>query len=131
MIKLYTDSKIYIHCPAGVVTGGAELLHQLGHELNILNIPAYIVYFGNKEHSLPHDYKCYNIKLSENIDDNPHNIEIFYEGIFDKIRQYKNTQKFLWWLSVDHFYIFSYNFLSIKDLWSYNKKVATRSFLNV
>ena len=65
MIKVYSDSQIYVYCPAGLVTGGAELLHQLVSILNDNGKNAYIVYCGDKAHILPEDYKCYNIKIAE------------------------------------------------------------------
>ena len=42
MIKVSKETKVFVHCPAGVVTGGAELLHQLVHTLRKDNINAYI-----------------------------------------------------------------------------------------
>lgn len=120
MITVYPDSKIYVHCPAGIVTGGAELLHQLVSFLNDKGKNAYIVYFGEKEHILPNDYKCYNIKIAEQVINAEKNIEIIYEGIFDFIYSNDLTQKFLWWLSVDNFYRCSIRFLSLKDLFRFD-----------
>lgn len=120
MIKVYPDSKIYVYCPAGVVTGGAELLHQLVSFLNDNGKDAYIVYFGEKDHILPSDYKCYNVKITEQVINTEKNIEVIYEGIFDFVFHNELTQKFLWWLSVDNFYRCSTRFLSLIDLFRFD-----------
>lgn len=122
MIKLQKDSKVYVHCPAGVVTGGAELLHQLVDVLNRNNVMSYIVYFGDSPHTIPSDYASYRINTAETIEDNPKNVEVIYEGRFDLVRTNKKIQKLLWWLSVDNFYLCSSHFLSILDLLKYDIK---------
>lgn len=129
MIHVYPNTKVYVHCPAGVVTGGAELLHQLVDTLNRNHINAYIVYFGTSDHSVPDDYRNYNINVSEYVEDHPDNIEVIYEGRFDLVRVNKKIQKFLWWLSVDNFYICSTPFLSVLDIASFNKKLAVKALL--
>lgn len=115
-----------MHCPAGIVTGGAELLHQLVSFLRDNGREAYIVYFGGTKHEVPSDYDKYNIALAEIIEDNEHNIEILYEGIFDMIHQYKHIQKFLWWISVDNFYICAKDYLSLPDLYRWDKAMWWR-----
>lgn len=127
MIKIYPDSKIYVHCPAGVVTGGAELLHQLVSFLNDNGRNAFIIYFGSKEHLLPNDYKCYNIQIAEKIIDDKKNIEVINEGIFNKIYENKQTQKFLWWMSVDNFYLCSTRFLALKDIFKFSLQLGIQS----
>lgn len=124
MIKLQKDSKVYVHCPAGIVTGGAELLHQLVDVLNRNGVKSYIVYFGDSPHTISSDYASYNIHTSELIEDNPQNIEVIYEGRFDLVRKHKNVQKVLWWLSVDNFYLCSTYFLSVLDLLKFNTKLG-------
>lgn len=129
MLNFYSDTKIYVHCPAGVVTGGAELLHQLVSLLRDNGRNAYIVYFGWNEHSIPSDYKSYNIDCTEIVDDNAHNIDVYYEGIFDRIKEHRQTQKLLWWISVDHFFLFARKYLSTKDIWNWNKRMGLELFL--
>lgn len=127
MLRFYSDTKIYMHCPAGVVTGGAELLHQLVGFLRDNNRDAFIVYFGKKEDCVvPNDYCHYNISIATEIQDTNHNIEIFYEGIFERINYNKNTQKFLWWISVDNFFYCAYPYLSLQDLFRWNKKMYVK-----
>lgn len=129
MLKIFPNTSIYVHCPAGVVTGGAELLHQLVSFLNDNGRESYIVYWGEKEHALPLEYHCYNIKIADSVVDSSENIEVIYEGIFNFVSLHKSTQKFLWWLSVDHFYTCSTTFLSIKDLLKFDFKLGIHSLL--
>lgn len=124
MLKFYKQTKIYVHCPSGMVTGGAELLHQLVSFLREHGRDAYIVYFGEKEHLVPSDYSKYTVALAESVEDSEQNIEVFYEGIFDVITRYKNTQKFLWWISVDNFFDCAQAYLNPIDLYKFNPKLG-------
>lgn len=112
------NTKIFVYCPAGKVTGGAELLHQLVDLLNRNNLygGAFIVYYGDKSHEIPSDYKKYNIRVSEKIEDTSDNIIVFYEGIFDFYLDIHNAQIIFWWLSVDNFYICQSDNLAFQDL---------------
>ena len=68
------NSKIYVYCPSGIITGGVELLHQLVDIINQNGGNAFIVYYGNQPHSIPNEYKKYNIKITEQIIDIEDNI---------------------------------------------------------
>lgn len=132
MIRISETTKIYVHCPAGLVTGGAELLHQFVSILNDNNRNAYIVYFGgmqSNDYSVPSEYCMYNIKQARIIEDSEYNVEVIYEGVFNLARNNKKIQKLLWWLSVDNFYICSSSYLSILDLMRYDIKMAAYAFI--
>lgn len=116
MINVFAPTKIYVYCPAGIVTGGAELLHQLVDMLNRNGRKAYIVYYGSAVHKVPSDYASYKISLAEEAEDKPENILVVFEGKFDLPGKYEHIQKMLWWLSVDHFYMSSTNFLNPMDI---------------
>jgi len=122
MIHVNQFSKIYVHCPAGIVSGGAELLHQLVSYLRDNNRDAYIVYYGNFKHEIPTDYNKYNIACTDKIEDIDNNIEVIFEACFNKIFLNKNTQKILWWLSVDNFYRCSYSYLTINNIMRWSVK---------
>lgn len=127
MLKISEDTKIFVHCPAGAVTGGAELLHQLVDVLNRNGYNAYIVYYGSKPPVVPSDYSCYAIKVADIIEDEINNVEVLFEGHFDFAKNNHRIQKFLWWLSVDNFYLDSQSFLSPIDIFKFNKKLGIRS----
>lgn len=129
MIKVYEDTKVFVHCPGQVSTGGAELLHQIVDIMRNNKVDAYIVYYGDKGNTVPSDYQCYNISIANEIEDSERNIEIIYEGRYDLVRKHKKTQKFLWWLSVDHFYMCASPYLSLCDLSKWSVKMAFRAFL--
>lgn len=129
MLKIYQDSKIYIYCPAGVVTGGAELLHQLADKLNRMGRHAYLVYFGNTPHDIPEAYKRYEISIAEEIEECEKNIVVVYEGIFEKSRETKRCQKFLWWLSVDHFYMVDREHISLRELFRWNPALGAKEWI--
>ena len=100
-------TKVYILAPAGVVTGGVELLHQLCDVLNRNGADAYIVYQGEKEHIIPADYGKYNIKISNEYIDYEDNIIVVPEVYIYKLNDIKKSQLLVWWLSVDNYF---YNF---------------------
>lgn len=128
MITLQQHSKIYVYCPSKVVTGGAELLHQLVHVLNTNGKDAYIVYFdGGKE--VPEAYRSYQIKRAEAPEDNKENVVVLYEGVFDFILKTKNAQTLLWWLSVDNLYYNSKKYLSLFDYFKWSPKYALEVFV--
>lgn len=129
MIHFFDDTKVYVIAPAGVVTGGSELLHQFVDLLNRGGKEAYIVYYGAAEHKIADDYKKYNIKLKEEYDDAPHNIIVLFEGNFERALEIKHAQLLLWWLSVDLMYYGSASKLSLKDLFEFSPIFGFKTFL--
>lgn len=107
-LKINRDSKIYILAPAGVVTGGVELLHQLCDVLNANTLNANIFYTGSSPHEIPQEYRKYNIKLTPDIEDNENNVLVLPEVSFDAIENIKNIQVLVWWLSVDNYFYHFY-----------------------
>ncbi len=131
MLKITPETKVYVHCPANLVTGGAELLHQLVHTLNCNNIDTYIIYDGDLNVEIPLDYiKSYNIKKTSSIDDNENNVEVIYETRLSLVNVNKKIQKLLWWLSVDNFYLASFGFISPIDIWKFNKNLSIKAFIH-
>ena len=116
------QTTFYVYCPAGKVTGGAELLHQFVDVLNNNNFDARIVYYGDAEHIVPNDYKKYNIKISEKIEDASNNVIVLFEGYFNALEKIKQAKVVLWWLSVDNFYICQSGNLDLIDAFRFNKK---------
>lgn len=102
------NSKIYIFCPANLITGGAELLHQLADFLSKLNKTAFIVYFKNTEIitcDIPEAYKKYNIKTVSDIEYSKENVYIFPETAVFFLRDFNTGIRMIWWLSVDNYYL--------------------------
>lgn len=101
------NKKIYVICPAGVQTGGTELLHQLVHELLRMNSDAYIVYEdkGNfVDAEIPNSFKEYRIQRTSFIEDNQNNIVVLPEVLFYHSRKFAKVHFLFWWLSVDNYY---------------------------
>jgi len=114
-VKIYSNTKIFIACPANFVTGGPELLHQLAYHLRKdLSIDAYMYYYNFDENKFKNpvhrEYEKYDnpfiTKLNE-IEDNKKNIIIvpeIQEGI-NLLQYFKNIRKGVWFLSVDNYYL--------------------------
>lgn len=132
MIKVQKTTKVFAYCPSNVVTGGAELLHQLISTLNNHGIESFIVYFDDASSPIPNDYTKYNIKTAAAVEDKPENIVVFYEGVYEKTKGISKAQIMLWWLSVDNFYYASRKHLSLVDYfswdWKYGFFVIARRF---
>lgn len=120
MIKVFSDSKVFVPCPGRIISGGAELLHQLVGYLRDNGIDAYVYYYGDDVVDIPNDYQCYNIKCAKKIEYNSRNILVLFEPLFDKAAEDTDIQKILWWLSVDNFFIYSDKYLSIYDISKYS-----------
>ena len=101
------QSKIYIFSPAGVVTGGVELLHQLCDILSVNGKEAYIVYYGTKAHEIPSDYRKYNLKTieSDKITDSEETVIVVPETRLCILNDYKKAKAIVWWMSVDNYYV--------------------------
>lgn len=107
MFNICQNTKIYIGCPYGLVTGGPESLHQLVSELNNMGREAYIFYYNVKNTEkvkVPDKYKKYNIKIAQKIEDKNSNIFIVPEVDTHHIYKYKQIQKCIWWLSLDYYF---------------------------
>lgn len=99
-------SAVYIFAPAGTVTGGVELLHQLCDILNANRKEAYIVYYGTKEHTIPSDYRKYNLKIieSDKIPDSEETVIVVPETRLCILNEYKKSKAIVWWMSVDNYF---------------------------
>lgn len=130
---LSKDSKVFVFCVAGVVTGGAELLHQLVDVINRNHGDAYIVYVGRREKRIPEAYSQYQIKVADSIEDEENNIIVIFEGYYEAAFTFRKAQIVLWWLSVDHYFI--YNRHTFPELlryqMTYPQKFETREFLSM
>lgn len=97
---------IYIASPAGLATGGPELLHQLCNTLNKNGFNAFMYYTNalKGENPVPEPYICYHNKYVTELEDSEHNIVVIPETMFDLYCHLKKCHKFFWWLSVDFFW---------------------------
>ena len=95
--------KIYILAPAGGVTGGPELLHQLGATLRQLGQDAYITYvpFGDQQ-KCPKPYIKYNVPIDQ-VDDTFGNAVLIPEVYTAVANKFKKATPIIWWLSVDNY----------------------------
>jgi hypothetical protein len=121
--------KIFVPAPAGVVTGGAELLHQLVDEINNNGGNAYVVY-SDETAQVPDDYKKYNLKVARKIEDDTQNLIVLNEGEFRRIEEFEKARVGLWWLSVDNFFFCNKKYLRLMDFWSFSRTMFFRQFWN-
>jgi hypothetical protein len=103
MLNSFKD--IYVCCPANLVTGGPEALHQLVDAINSMNGSAYIVYTSGSlvvKANTPLKFKHYKVKLATEIIDLKVNACVVPETGPDILKELHNLYKFVWWLSWDY-----------------------------
>lgn len=94
--------KIYINIPANVVAGGVESLYQLADALRQIGKESYVIFDSDFETSIPEKYKHYDIHITTKVEDNEINWIIYPEVWTNRIDEYRNLKKAIWWLSVDN-----------------------------
>ena len=107
MFQLTDTSKIYIAAPAGAVSGGPELLHQLCHALCALGRDAWMIYPDATpgKQPCPERYRRYATHTAAKIEDAPQNLLIAPEANLTYCLQApQRIQKCVWWLAANNFY---------------------------
>jgi len=96
-------NRILIVCPT-VVTGGPELLHQLGHELRGLGHDAYMCYHPfDQPHKCPTPYLQYGVPQGQ-FTDNEGDIIIIPEVLTSITKTIRRADIGIWWLSLDNYF---------------------------
>ena len=113
-IIIKKKTNLYILAPAGVATGGPECLHQLGYKLKkifkLKNVNMVYLPLNNSK-PVHKNYKPYQLRYSNFIEDNQNNILIIPEHYsFLKFSlNFKKIKKVIWWLSIDNYFAFKFN----------------------
>ena len=97
-----TNSKIYVKIPAQAIAGGVESLFQLSDAINNVGGQSIVVWDINNSNPIPSKYSHYNIQHSTQVEDSEKNWIIYPEVWTEKLNEYKNLKKGIWWLSVDN-----------------------------
>lgn len=97
--------KIYIVAPGNLVTGGAELSHQLGDVLNRNSTRAFVIYSPfHRHYEIPVPYRKYNVGLARRQDVEPGSIIVLPEVFARLVKYFPRARVYFWWLSVDNFF---------------------------
>lgn len=99
---------IYISCPRNQYTGGPTLAHQLCYILIQNGISASMLYYGKKDENVSPVHK--NYELFQNpyvteLDKDTKEVIVVTETKTVLLEKYPNAQKYIWWMSVDNFYL--------------------------
>lgn len=113
--------RFFIVCPAYVVTGGTELLHQLSLQLSTKGVENYMLYTNVKQGipPTPDAFMKYNVKYTTYFIDHRTSVLIVPETLIEMTDQCKKGKKVIWWLSAD-------NYLS-----SYSDKIRQQNKLDI
>lgn len=111
-LEIKENTIVYIIAPAGISTGGPELLHQLASCLRRSGIDARMCYIPqNEPNPVSPVYKKYHIPFVREIFDDPDNIIVIPETQADLIYMLTRIRRIIWWLSVDFFVSSFYNIM--------------------
>ena len=102
MLHIYQDTVIYVLCPAHIVTGGIEAIHQLVDMLRRIGHQAKIVTIPIVANPMLLQYRNYDVEFATCIEDRKQNILITTEVNPRALDSHTSIQKALWWLSVDN-----------------------------
>lgn len=102
--------RFFIVCPAYVVTGGTELLHQLSWHLSGRGVENYMFYVGAKPElsPTPDAFMKYKVRYTTYFVDDRTSVLILPETLIDMMDICKKGKKIIWWLSADN-YLSSYS----------------------
>lgn len=96
--------QVYIICPGGLTTGGAELLHQLAATLRQNGRDAHIVYHPfDRPCETPAVYAGYGVSVARRSDIPAGAAVVLPEVYTEQARDFSDYRLYLWWLSVDNF----------------------------
>lgn len=94
---------ITVLAPGDVVTGGAELLHQLVHELRSVGYDAFMSYYPfDRPFSCPAAYEHYNAP-NRPLNDREDTVILLPEIYAEMALNIRRSSVLIWWLSVDNF----------------------------
>mgnify|MGYP001466631391 CR=1 FL=1 len=97
-------SATYVICPAGLVTGGAELLHQLASTLRGGGRDAHIVYHPfDGPADVPQPYAKYDLSVARRQNIRAGDTVVLPEVYTSQATDFPDNRVVLWWLSVDNF----------------------------
>ena len=111
---------IYVLCPGNFKSGGPELLHQLVNQINSIKgeVGAKIAYFNYSDKLKPYDdslvkYVPNAWTIESDVIDDSDNIVVIPEMFVNKMKNYKKSKRYIWWMSVDNFKFTN----SFRDMW--------------
>ena len=102
MLTIHPDTTIYVFCPAHIVTGGIEAVHQLVDKLRTFGHNARIVTLPAVTNPLLLQYRNYDVAFADAVEDHGRNVLIATEVNPRQLNRYSRIQKAVWWLSVDN-----------------------------
>lgn len=99
-----SEDRIRILCPGGLVSGGAELLHQLAGSLRARGLDAAIVYTPlGSTFTTPVEYGRYQCEVAHTVPDEKGVAVIAPEVGTLELARFKHACHVVWWLSVDNY----------------------------
>ena len=110
--------RFYFLCPAGLATGGTELIHQVCQCLGQMRLECYIVYpdMDGIHCPTPDTFLKYNVKYVSRYIDAADSVLVMAETQVHLIDECKKGIPVIWWLSVNNYYKSYANRLSEENI---------------
>lgn len=108
MFTLTSRDKVYVACPAQLISGGAELLHQLCYELNKKGFNVYMYYVKAEkceDSPVAERFLHYSNPYVLEIEDLRQNLLLVPETLIDDLNQFLYIKKCVWWLGANHYLV--------------------------
>lgn len=96
--------RLIVMCPDGLVTGGAEALHQLVDSARSQKIDASISYYPPGRREVVPQYQHYDIEVTSYVPDASDVLVVGPETAPQLLLALTRARKALWWLSIDNFF---------------------------
>ncbi len=93
---------IFVVCPASLISGGPEALHQLAHHADALGHDAQVFYLPDVESSAQAAYRSYGTRRATQLIDAPDSVIVVPEIYPQLLPRFNYARRMLWWLSVDN-----------------------------
>ncbi len=94
---------IYIVARGDSISGGSESLHQAASMLRQKGFDARMHYVEPEVTEGPQKFSGYEVRVSEYISDDEHNVLVVPETLTYFLHSFKRIRKVIWWLSVDFY----------------------------
>jgi len=98
----WTPSRVFIHYPAGVRSGGPEALHQLCEAVQAAGVEARLVPLdwrpGGQDVS---EYDAYGCQVAASVPDEPDVAVVVPDVALSYTARYRTARPVVWWLSID------------------------------
>jgi|WetSurMetagenome_2_1015567.scaffolds.fasta_scaffold27774_2 hypothetical protein len=129
MAVITKGTQIIMFCPAHLITGGTELMHQFVSSLICKGVNAALYYFNDPSWNIPQEFSKYEAKKIEKVNDITSVFIVLPESDAIDALKFKKASVAIWWLSIDNYYKAFFQPISLSEVWTYSKNSFIKELL--